>query len=96
MQHINAREAAGGLFITPQHSPLLALPVMLAFGLWVANGMLHLIGMASESLTICYCIDVEMAGGAPPHGRMSLSLSLCRVTVGWAVLVQFGLVVATM
>jgi len=63
VQHISASEAVDGLFVTPQHSPLLALPVMLAFGLWVANGMLHLIGMASESLTICYCIDVEMAGG---------------------------------
>jgi len=25
--------------------------------------MLHLVGMASCTLTVCYCIDVEMAGG---------------------------------
>lgn len=63
VKHIDAKEAMNGLFVTPEHSPLLALPVMFAFGLWVGNGMLHLVGMASESLTICYCIDVEMTGG---------------------------------
>lgn len=26
-------------------------------------GMLHLVTMASNALTICYCIDVEMVGG---------------------------------
>jgi len=63
VEHLDAKEAVHGLFTTPEHSPLLALPIMLSFGVWVGNGMLHLVGMASESLTICYCIDVEMAGG---------------------------------
>jgi len=36
---------------------------MFAFGVWVGNGFLHLVGMAAESLTVCYCIDVEMVGG---------------------------------
>lgn len=49
--------------MTPEHSPLLALPVMFAFGMWVGHGMLHVVSMAAEALTICYCIDVEMAGG---------------------------------
>uniref|UniRef100_A0A6V0D1F1 Choline transporter-like protein n=1 Tax=Zooxanthella nutricula TaxID=1333877 RepID=A0A6V0D1F1_9DINO len=63
VEEINAQQALGGLFIPPEHSPLLALPVMTAFGFWVGSGMLHLVSIASETLTICYCIDVEMAGG---------------------------------
>ena len=51
------------MFVTPEHSPLLAMPVLFLFGLWVGDGMLHLITMASNALTICYCIDVEMVGG---------------------------------
>lgn len=63
VQHLTSGEAMAGLLSTPEHSPLLALPVMMFFGIWVANGMLHLSGMASEALTVCYCIDVEMVGG---------------------------------
>ena len=39
------------------------MPVLLMFGLWVGDGMLHLVTMSSNALTICYCIDVEMVGG---------------------------------
>jgi hypothetical protein len=63
VQHLSSGESIMGLLVSPQHSPLLALPVMLFFGIWVANGMLHLVGMAAETLTVCYCIDVEMVGG---------------------------------
>lgn len=63
VQHLHTSEAVRGLFVTPEHSPLLALPIFFAFGLWMGNGMLHLVGMASNALTVCYCIDVEMAGG---------------------------------
>jgi len=63
VENIRSNEAVDGLFQQTEHSPLLCLPVMFAFGLWVGNGMLHLIGMASNALTVCYCIDVEMAGG---------------------------------
>ena len=49
---------ARSLAETPAHSPLLALPVVLAFGLWSGQGMMHLLTMAAETLTICYCIDV--------------------------------------
>lgn len=60
---LTAEEALEDIFVTPEHSPLLVLPVIFAFGIWVGEGVLHLIGMAAESLTVCYCIDVEMAGG---------------------------------
>lgn len=63
VKHLNAKESMKGLFVTPEHSPMLVLPFMLAFGLWVGGGMLHVVSMASESLTISYCIDVEMVGG---------------------------------
>lgn len=63
VQHLDANDAVKGLFVTPEHSPLLALPVLFAFGMWVGHGMLHVVSMAAEALTICYCIDVEMAGG---------------------------------
>lgn len=63
VEHLHTSEALGGLFVTPAHSPLLVLPMIFTFGLWVGGGMLHLIGMASDTLTVCYCIDVEMAGG---------------------------------
>ena len=46
--------------------------------------MLHLVTMAAESLTICYCIDVEIAGGTLTHADdMSMvimaagSLTIC-------------------
>jgi len=66
--HLQAQSVSVGgsmtrLFVTPEHSPLLALPIFFAFGMWVGSGMLHLVNMASITLTICYCIDVEMAGG---------------------------------
>lgn len=64
VEDLHAKDAARGLFAVPEHSPLLSLPVMFAFGLWVGNGTLHLVQMASNALTICYCIDVEMVGGA--------------------------------
>jgi hypothetical protein len=51
------------LFETPSHSPLLALPVTITFGMSVGTGMMDLVTMASETLTLNYCIDVEMAGG---------------------------------
>lgn len=63
VQHLTSGESTLGLLSTPEHSPLLALPVMFFFGIWVGNGMLHLCGMAAEALTVCYCIDVEMVGG---------------------------------
>merc|ERR1711988_834594 len=63
VQHLRSSEAIMGLMITPEHSPLLALPVMMFFGIWVGDGLLHLVGMAAEALTVCYCIDVEMVGG---------------------------------
>jgi len=63
VQHISGKESLEGLWETPEHSPLLALPIIFAFGFWVGNGMLHVVGMASKSLTMCYCIDVEMVGG---------------------------------
>merc|ERR1711974_87703 len=55
VQSLDAAAAVAGLFRTPQHSPLLALPVMFGLGLWVGNGMLHVVGMASNALTVCYC-----------------------------------------
>merc|ERR1712226_1627710 len=55
--------AVSGVMANPQHSALLALPLMFALGVYVGEGMLHLVGMASQALTVCYCIDVEMAGG---------------------------------
>lgn len=67
------------MFVTPQHSPLLSMPVLFFFGLWVGDGMLHLVTMASNALTICYCIDVEMVGGTEtdalyaPQGLKCLS-----------------------
>lgn len=63
VERINSRDSIEGLFEVPEHSPLLALPAMLMFGLWVGNGMLHLVAMASNALTVSYCIDVEMVGG---------------------------------
>jgi len=63
VEHISSKESVHDLLVTPAHSPLLAMPVMFAFGLWVGNGTLHLVGMASHTLTVCYCIDVEMVGG---------------------------------
>lgn len=61
--HLSSSESVKGLLVTPAHSPLLAMPIMCAFGLWVGNGLLHLVGMASDALSVCYCIDVEMVGG---------------------------------
>ncbi|CAE8648079.1 unnamed protein product, partial [Polarella glacialis] len=52
VEHLSMVESVEGLFVTPEHSPLLALPVLMFFGLWVGNGMLHLVGMASNSLTV--------------------------------------------
>lgn len=63
MPHLTPQEAVTNVLMTPSHSPLLTLPVIFFFGLWVATGILHLVTMASETLTLCYCIDVEMAGG---------------------------------
>lgn len=63
VQHLSGDEALASLFVNPEHSPIIALPVMFAFGLWVGKGTLHLVTMASNTLTVCYCIDVEMAGG---------------------------------
>merc|ERR1719491_98566 len=63
VEHLSKAESVMGLMVTPEHSPLLALPIMFAFGMWVANGILHLVGIAAEALTVCYCIDVEMVGG---------------------------------
>lgn len=63
VEHLSGGSLMGGLLMTPEHSPMLVLPVLLAFGLWVGEGMLHLASMASHTLTVCYCIDVEMAGG---------------------------------
>jgi len=63
VQHLTWKESLKGMFATPEHSTMLALPLIFAFGMWVANGMLHIVGMSSITLTMCYCIDVEMAGG---------------------------------
>jgi len=63
VEHLGMRESIEGIFVTPEHSPLLALPFLVFFGLWVGNGMLHLVSVSSNTLTVCYCIDVEMAGG---------------------------------
>eukprot|EP00930_Biecheleria_cincta_P060512 TRINITY_DN46151_c0_g1_i1.p1 TRINITY_DN46151_c0_g1~~TRINITY_DN46151_c0_g1_i1.p1 ORF type:complete len:657 (-),score=85.06 TRINITY_DN46151_c0_g1_i1:55-2025(-) len=63
VEHLAMRESVEGIFRTPEHSPLLAMPVLLFFGQWVGGGMLHLVSMSSCTLTVCYCIDVEMAGG---------------------------------
>ena len=57
------QDALQKLLHLPEHSPLLTAPLMLIFGLEVASGLLHIFGMASFTLTISYCIDVEMAGG---------------------------------
>lgn len=75
---LNSDDATAGLFATPQHSPLLALPVLFAFGLWVGSGMLHLVTMSSNALTVCYCIDVEMAGGTETDAQF-VSASLKEV-----------------
>eukprot|EP00927_Polykrikos_kofoidii_P046284 TRINITY_DN40501_c0_g1_i1.p1 TRINITY_DN40501_c0_g1~~TRINITY_DN40501_c0_g1_i1.p1 ORF type:complete len:652 (-),score=82.00 TRINITY_DN40501_c0_g1_i1:241-2196(-) len=63
VEHLATKDAILGVMQVPRHSPLLALPITFFFGLWVGNGTLHLVGMASQTLTMCYCIDVEMAGG---------------------------------
>lgn len=63
VQHLDAGSSVENIVSTPQHSPQLVLPAVFAFGLWVGNGMLHIVGMASQTLTVCYCIDVEMVGG---------------------------------
>mmetsp|Transcript_19845 Transcript_19845/g.42272 ORF Transcript_19845/g.42272 Transcript_19845/m.42272 type:complete len:655 (-) Transcript_19845:38-2002(-) len=63
VEQLDEKESLKGLFSTPEHSPLLALPIIFCFGVWVGNGMLHLVTMSSETLTVCYCIDVEMVGG---------------------------------
>jgi len=63
VKELRSGAAVSGLMADPQHSSILALPVMFAFGVYVGEGMLHLVGMASQTLTVCYCIDVEMAGG---------------------------------
>eukprot|EP00931_Biecheleriopsis_adriatica_P036553 TRINITY_DN21047_c0_g1_i1.p1 TRINITY_DN21047_c0_g1~~TRINITY_DN21047_c0_g1_i1.p1 ORF type:complete len:657 (-),score=109.08 TRINITY_DN21047_c0_g1_i1:38-2008(-) len=63
VEHLTMKESIRDVFVSPEHSPLLALPVLLFFGLWVGNGMLHLVTISSNTLTVCYCIDVEMAGG---------------------------------
>jgi len=55
--------AVNNLVKAPAHSAILAMPVMFAFGLWIGQGMMHILTMSSETLTMCYCIDVEMAGG---------------------------------
>lgn len=62
-EELDYDQATGGLLETPEHLPLIVLPFVLALGLWTGNGVLHLIGMAAETLTVCYCIDVEMGGG---------------------------------
>ncbi|CAJ1398106.1 unnamed protein product [Effrenium voratum] len=63
VETLTVKDSVSHMFVTPEHSPLLAMPVLFLFGLWVGDGMLHLITMASNALTICYCIDVEMVGG---------------------------------
>jgi hypothetical protein len=65
VKELHSREsvAMSGVMAKPQHSVLLALPFLFALGIYVGEGMLHLVGMASQTLTVCYCIDVEMAGG---------------------------------
>eukprot|EP00928_Gymnodinium_smaydae_P017577 TRINITY_DN16720_c0_g1_i1.p1 TRINITY_DN16720_c0_g1~~TRINITY_DN16720_c0_g1_i1.p1 ORF type:complete len:653 (-),score=125.55 TRINITY_DN16720_c0_g1_i1:106-2064(-) len=63
VQHLNSDESLRGVLANPAHSPMLTLPLMFAFGVWVGHGTLHLVSMASHTLSVCYCIDVEMAGG---------------------------------
>ncbi|CAK9078004.1 unnamed protein product [Durusdinium trenchii] len=63
VEELKLKDSVANMFVTPQHSPLLSMPVLFFFGLWVGDGMLHLVTMASNALTICYCIDVEMVGG---------------------------------
>ena len=63
VEELKVKDSVAKMFVTPQHSPLLSMPVLFFFGLWVGDGMLHLVTMASNALTICYCIDVEMVGG---------------------------------
>ncbi|CEL93416.1 unnamed protein product [Vitrella brassicaformis CCMP3155] len=45
------------------HSPVMSLPLVLVLSLWVSNAFLLLLGTSADTLTTCYCIDVEMAGG---------------------------------
>jgi hypothetical protein len=63
VEELHSSDSVHGVLDPPQHSPMLALPLMLAIGVYVGEGMLHLANMASQTLTVCYCIDVEMAGG---------------------------------
>ncbi|CAE7864183.1 unnamed protein product [Symbiodinium sp. KB8] len=63
VETLSMKSSITQVWVTPEHSPLLAMPVLLMFGLWVGDGMLHLVTMSSNALTICYCIDVEMVGG---------------------------------
>jgi len=63
VQTVKSNEAMANLLEVPAHSPALILPVVYFYGLWIAQGILHLTTMACETLTVCYCIDVEMAGG---------------------------------
>jgi len=58
-----AQHVAGHVLELPQHSPLLVMPIMFFFGMWVGGALLQLVEMSSVVLSVAYCIDVEMAGG---------------------------------
>ena len=34
------KDSVAKMFVTPQHSPLLSMPVLFFFGLWVGDGIL--------------------------------------------------------